>query len=378
MPTDLTKARQLFGTFSKIGAFTFGGGYAMIPLIQREVTERRRWLEDRDILDIVAIAESTPGPIAINTATFVGYQVCGTLGAFCATLGVVLPSFLVIYAVSFVLRQFSDLAVVQYAFNGIRELEVFYNVRLFERMNRRVYLTEAGRTLRQYADTVLSQFQESVEVLRESGAQGACRFGVHVTLGETRLAGILAHLAEALPEITVRASIHNSRETERMILQNELDFAVVDNVTVSPHYLVEPLCGEELAAVCAPGYLEGKNSLTLAELAEERLLLRERGSGTRNSVDAGLQGAGATAQPVVESVSTAALLACARAGLGITLLPRSLVVTDLERGDLRELAVEDGGFHRSYFLVRHRSKYLTDGMKRVIRVLREHLGGEQP
>lgn len=77
MPTDLTKARQLFGTFSKIGAFTFGGGYAMIPLIQREVTERRRWLEDRDILDIVAIAESTPGPIAINTATFVGYQVCG-------------------------------------------------------------------------------------------------------------------------------------------------------------------------------------------------------------------------------------------------------------------------------------------------------------
>ena len=261
---------------------------------------------------------------------------------------------------------------------AIRELEVFYNVRLFERMNRRVYLTEAGRTLRQYADTVLSQFQESVEILRESGTQGACRFGVHVTLGETRLAGILAHLAEALPEITVRASIHNSRETERMILQNELDFAVVDNVTVSPHYLVEPLCGEELAAVCAPGYLEGKNSLTLAELAEERLLLRERGSGTRNSVDAGLQGAGATAQPVVERVSTAALLACARAGLGITLLPRSLVVTDLERGDLRELAVEDGGFHRSYFLVRHRSKYLTDGMKRVIRVLREHLGGEQP
>jgi len=100
MPTDLTKARQLFGTFSKIGAFTFGGGYAMIPLIQREVTERRRWLEDRDILDIVAIAESTPGPIAINTATFVGYQVCGTLGAFCATLGVVLPSFLIILLVA--------------------------------------------------------------------------------------------------------------------------------------------------------------------------------------------------------------------------------------------------------------------------------------
>ena len=120
MRADLAKARLLFWTFFKIGAFTFGGGYAMIPLIQREVAERRHWMEDSDILDIVAIAESTPGPIAINSATFVGYQVCGSFGAFCATLGVVLPSFLVIYAISFVLRQFSHLLVVQYAFNGIR------------------------------------------------------------------------------------------------------------------------------------------------------------------------------------------------------------------------------------------------------------------
>ena len=112
MRTDLGKARLLFWTFFKIGAFTFGGGYAMIPLIQREVAERRRWLKDGDILDIVAIAESTPGPIAINSATFVGYQVCGTFGAFCATLGVVLPSFLVIYVISFVLRQFSQLVVL--------------------------------------------------------------------------------------------------------------------------------------------------------------------------------------------------------------------------------------------------------------------------
>ena len=120
MPTDLTKARQLFGTFSKIGAFTFGGGYAMIPLIQREVTERRRWLEDRDILDIVAIAESTPGPIAINTATFVGYQVCGTLGAFCATLGVVLPSFVLILLVSAAFRSLLGYPAVRAALQGIK------------------------------------------------------------------------------------------------------------------------------------------------------------------------------------------------------------------------------------------------------------------
>lgn len=111
---------SLFFTFLKIGAFTFGGGYAMIPLIQKEVVEKKRWIKDEDILDIVAIAESTPGPIAINSATFVGYEVRGFLGALAATLGVVLPSFLIILGISYVLRQFQHLRAVQYAFNGIR------------------------------------------------------------------------------------------------------------------------------------------------------------------------------------------------------------------------------------------------------------------
>ena len=111
---------QVFATFFKIGAFTFGGGYAMIPLIQRETVENHKWVTEEDILEIIAIAESTPGPIAINSATFVGYRTCGTLGSAAATLGVVLPSFVIIFAISFVLRQFQELKAVQYAFQGIR------------------------------------------------------------------------------------------------------------------------------------------------------------------------------------------------------------------------------------------------------------------
>jgi len=111
---------NLFLSFVKIGAFTFGGGYAMIPLIQKEVVERRKWITDKEILEIIAIAESTPGPIAVNAATFIGYKTAGFAGAFLATMGVVLPSFVIIAAVSFVLRQFESLRVVQYAFQGIR------------------------------------------------------------------------------------------------------------------------------------------------------------------------------------------------------------------------------------------------------------------
>ena len=110
----------LFLTFLRIGAFTFGGGYAMIPLIQREAVERRGWISNEDILEIVAIAESTPGPIAINSATFVGYRVAGFWGAFCATLGEVIPSFCIILAISNVLRAFESLPPVRYAFVGIR------------------------------------------------------------------------------------------------------------------------------------------------------------------------------------------------------------------------------------------------------------------
>lgn len=110
----------LFLTFFKIGAFTFGGGYAMIPLIQREATEKKKWISDQELLDIVAVAESTPGPIAINSATFVGSKVAGFFGAFCATIGVVLPSFLIILAISAILSQFESLRLVQYAFAGIR------------------------------------------------------------------------------------------------------------------------------------------------------------------------------------------------------------------------------------------------------------------
>ena len=116
----IQKTLSLFLTFMKIGLFTFGGGYAMIPLIQRETVENKKWIGDDDILEIVAIAESTPGPIAINAATFIGCRVGGFSGALAATVGVVLPSFAIITAISFVLAAFQDVLWIRYAFNGIR------------------------------------------------------------------------------------------------------------------------------------------------------------------------------------------------------------------------------------------------------------------
>jgi len=118
--SEKNKYWALFSTFSKIGAFTFGGGYAMIPLIQRETVETHRWISEEDMMNMVAIAESTPGVLAVNSATFVGCRVAGFWGAVCATLGVVLPSFAVICILSLFYLSFLQNKWVAAAFGGIR------------------------------------------------------------------------------------------------------------------------------------------------------------------------------------------------------------------------------------------------------------------
>ena len=110
----------LFLTFLKIGALTFGGGYAMIPIIEEEVTKKRKWISEIEILDVIAISESTPGPIAVNTATYVGYKVEGILGSIFATLGLAIPSFVIIFVISFFYKDFMQWKVIQAMFKGLK------------------------------------------------------------------------------------------------------------------------------------------------------------------------------------------------------------------------------------------------------------------
>ncbi|MBO5090661.1 MAG: chromate transporter [Clostridia bacterium] len=116
---------KLFLTMFKIGLFTFGGGYAMLALLENEFVEKRGWLTKEEFLNMLAIAESTPGPIAINSATYIGYRTAGVLGSAFATIGVCLPSFIIIYIISLFFDAFLKLKFVQYAFLGIRACVVY-------------------------------------------------------------------------------------------------------------------------------------------------------------------------------------------------------------------------------------------------------------
>ena len=111
---------ELFFTFAKIGLFTFGGGYAMISIIENQCVERKKWISSDEMMNMTVIAESTPGPIAINCSTFAGYKRAGIPGAFAATLGMVMPSFIVIYFISMYLDNFLELSIIANAFKGIK------------------------------------------------------------------------------------------------------------------------------------------------------------------------------------------------------------------------------------------------------------------
>ena len=111
---------SMFWVFARMGAVTFGGGYAMLPIIQREIVEKRKWATEEEVMDYYAIGQCTPGIIAVNTSTFIGYKRAGVFGGIAATLGFVAPSLVIITIIAACLQNFAEIAVVQHALNGIR------------------------------------------------------------------------------------------------------------------------------------------------------------------------------------------------------------------------------------------------------------------
>ena len=143
----------LFLTMLKIGLFTFGGGYAMIALLENEFVEKKKWLEKDEFLDVAVIAESTPGPIAINAATYIGYKNSGMIGSMIATLGICIPSFVIIYAISLFFDAFLSFTLVAYAFKGIQICVVY------------LILTAGLKMLRQMKKTTFNMIIISITLI---------------------------------------------------------------------------------------------------------------------------------------------------------------------------------------------------------------------
>ena len=180
----------LFFSMLKIGLFTFGGGYAMISLLDRECVERRKWLSSDEFVDLVTIAESTPGPIAINCATYVGYKHSGVLGAVGATLGMCTPSFVIIYLISLFFDSFLSIGWVAEAFRGIQACVIFLilsaGIKLLRKMKKSAFnITVASLTF--LSMVILSLFAvgfSSIFYILISGGIGLLIFAIKHFKGE--------------------------------------------------------------------------------------------------------------------------------------------------------------------------------------------------
>ena len=310
---------------------------------------------------------------------------------------------------------------------AIRELESYYNAKLFDRIGRRIYLTEAGQALLGYADAILSQFDEATQVLRSGTSFMRCRLGVNVSVGETILPDILDCLERRIPGIKVEIYIGNTRNIEHRLSANDIDIAIADCIAESSDRQIEDFYVGEVSVVTSPemaekiygslnerdeghgslneredghgslnecdeghgslnerdeghglpndnvevrGSLNERITLTVDELARQRLLLREEGSGSRISLEAIFRACGCAVEPVTVSTSDLCLLNLARRGFGVTILPRELVASDLESGRLRELHLVDAQIKRRYFLAYNRRRSFKGVIADAVDVLR--------
>lgn len=248
---------------------------------------------------------------------------------------------------------------------AVKELESHYGVALFERMNRRVYLTPAGEALLATAQDVLRGFQEAEETLGQ-GRPLALRVGANVSFGEAGLAQVLGRFRQEHPQVRLRALVANSDKIQSLLVENQLDVGIVDGLGVSERLRAQPLYQEDLVLAAAPGRFPAP--ATVEELAALPLLLREPGSGLRSSVDRVFSQQGLAPQPLLESTSTAALAQAAKAGLGVAILPEALAQRE---SGLQVGTVPEVRFSRQFACALHRQKAPSPALEAFLALLRD-------
>lgn len=248
---------------------------------------------------------------------------------------------------------------------AVKELESHYGVALFERMNRRVYLTPAGEALLAAAQDVLRGFQEAEETLGQ-GRPLALRVGANVSFGEAGLAQVLGRFRQEHPQVRLRALVANSDKIQSLLVENQLDVGIVDGLGVSERLRAQPLYQEDLVLAAAPGRFPAP--ATVEELAALPLLLREPGSGLRSSVDRVFSQQGLAPQPLLESTSTAALAQAAKAGLGVAILPEALAQRE---SGLQVGTVPEVRFFRQFACALHRQKAPSPALEAFLALLRD-------
>ena len=249
---------------------------------------------------------------------------------------------------------------------AVRDLEERIGTALFDRVSRRMDVTDAGRRLLDHAREVLDDLDELERAMGEGGAS-VLRLASSITCGTCHLPRLLSELREREGGVEVRVRVEDSGSVERAVLANDVDLGLVEGLVHSDEVVAEPFARDELVVVGPPG--RAGRRLGVGDLVREPLVLRERGSGVRELLEAALTAHGLAVDPVWESVSTEAIRSAVEAGLGLSVLPADLVARDVAEGRLARLEVDGLELARDLLVIRHRRKAVSPAMAALLALM---------
>lgn len=262
---------------------------------------------------------------------------------------------------------------------AVKELEQYYSVRLFDRIGRRLRITDAGKQFLQYAIHISDLFKDMETGLRNWGAKGILRIGASITIGSQFLPGYVKAYADIYPGIDVRAVVEPADRLEKKLLANELDFALTEGIIHNPNIISEAYMEDHLSVICSAekGWTQGQ-IISLTEFKNQRFLLREPGSGTREVFDRAAAQAGISITPSWESTSTTALINAVIHGLGVAVLPYRMILPALNSGLIVSVDVQNLAFLRNFYIICHKDKFLTEPAKAFMELCRNDEGDDFP
>lgn len=258
---------------------------------------------------------------------------------------------------------------------AIKEMERYYGVRLFDRIGRRLQITDAGKRVLQYAIHISDLFVDMETELRDWGTKGTVRVGASITIGSQFLPGYVRAFSGMWPDTEVRVVVEQSDRLEKKLLANELDCALIEGIPHDPSIVSEAYLEDHLSVVCSAekGWKQGQ-TITQEEFRAQRFLLREPGSGTREVFDRAVAQAGIRVTPIWEAMSTTALVNAVINDLGISVLPHRMIQPALNRGQIVTVEVEGLAFQRDFYMIHHKDKFLTESVKAFMELCRNYEG----
>ena len=255
---------------------------------------------------------------------------------------------------------------------AIKELENYYGVVLFERLSRKLYITSSGKKLYQYAKHIIKLFDEANNDLRQNSLQKKLIIGANYTAGVVLIHKYIKKFNKLYPNSEIMVNVNKSSILIEMIRKNELDLALIEEIKNKSDFIEDFFYNDRIVVVAHPKHhLFSKKEVTASDIVNERLLLREKGSGVRNLFELRINQIGLFFKPYWESTSTTALINAAENNIGIAVLPFQLIKDHIASGSLRELKVKDMDFNRKLAIVYHKNKLLTSAMKDFIKICHE-------